>query len=241
MDNPAPGTIILITGDRDFAYLVAIVRMRRYRVVTIVPPNHHSSLQQQASVVLDWNSDILLRNDGMDIPSHCPSVPTQSTTSPPENDSPMSSEATFYFGRRCNRALQHLLTGPESETHQLERFTEDAASASDMFKASTTIPSHGSSNTDSVASIDSELQPTLASPENAELRLSKNPPTEAAPFPPVLNRALSQSTDVPMRPSTYVLLSASLLNICSFSLFQLGQLTSLMSEPNGLLTMKQPR
>jgi hypothetical protein len=219
MDNPAPGTIILITGDRDFAYLVAIVRMRRYRVVTIVPPNHHSSLQQQASVVLDWNSDILLRRDGIGIPSHSPSVPTQSTTSPAESDSPISSKATFHFGRRCNRALQHLLTGPESETHQLERFAEGAASASDMFRASTNIPSHGSSNTNSVASMDSDLQPTLASSENAAIRPSKNRPTEAAPFPPVLNRALSQSTDVLIPTSTYVLLSAPLLNICSFSMF----------------------
>jgi hypothetical protein len=183
----------------------------------------------------------LLRSDGIDIPLHSPSVAMQSTTSPPENDSPMSSEATFSFGRRCNRALRHLLTGPESETHQLERFTADAASASDMFKASTSIPSHGSSNTNSVAFIDSDLQPTFPSPENAEIRRSNNPPTKAAPFPTVLNRALSQSTDVPMPPSTYVLLRAPLLNICTFSLFQLGQLTDLMSEPNGLLTMKQSR
>jgi hypothetical protein len=95
MDNPAPGTITLITDDRDFAYLVAIVRMRRYRMVTIVHPNHHSSLQQQASVILDWNSDILLRSDGIGILSHNPSVPTQLTTSSTESDSPMSSEATF--------------------------------------------------------------------------------------------------------------------------------------------------
>jgi hypothetical protein len=59
----------------------------------------------------------------------------------------------------------------------------------------------------------------LASPENAAIRRSKNLPTEAAPFPPVLNRALSQSTNVLMPTSMYVLLSAPLLNICSFSLF----------------------
>jgi hypothetical protein len=59
MDNNPPFTIFLITGDRDFAYLVSILTLRQYRVVLIVPTNHHSSLTYQASAVLDWNTKIL--------------------------------------------------------------------------------------------------------------------------------------------------------------------------------------
>src|SRR5882762_619492 len=59
MDNNPPFTIFLITGDRDFAYLVSILTLRQYHVVLIVPTNHHSSLTYQASAVLDWNTQIL--------------------------------------------------------------------------------------------------------------------------------------------------------------------------------------
>src|ERR1700676_253763 len=58
MDNNPPFMIFLITGDRDFAYLVSILTLRQYCVVLIVPTNHHSSLTYQASAVLDWNTKI---------------------------------------------------------------------------------------------------------------------------------------------------------------------------------------
>ncbi|KAF8212451.1 limkain-b1-type NYN domain-containing protein, partial [Mycena galopus ATCC 62051] len=56
MDHPAPATLILISGDRDFAYAVSILRLRRYEVVVIsLPlPGAHISLKSQASVYLDW-------------------------------------------------------------------------------------------------------------------------------------------------------------------------------------------
>jgi len=59
MDNSPPSTIILITGDRDFTYLISVLTARQYRVVVIVPSNHHSSLTYQASAVLDWDTQIL--------------------------------------------------------------------------------------------------------------------------------------------------------------------------------------
>src|SRR5882762_7361662 len=59
MDNNPPFTIFLITGDRDFAYLVSILTLRQYHVVLIVPTNHHSSLTSKASATLDWNTQIL--------------------------------------------------------------------------------------------------------------------------------------------------------------------------------------
>lgn len=64
IDNQAPTTIILITGDRDFAYAVSVLRLRRYHVVVIAPPIIHISLKSQASVLIDWSRDILGKTDG---------------------------------------------------------------------------------------------------------------------------------------------------------------------------------
>ena len=59
-DNSPPATIILISGDRDFAYLLSTVRWRKYNVVLISNSfMTHESLTVQASVVYDWKSDIL--------------------------------------------------------------------------------------------------------------------------------------------------------------------------------------
>ncbi|KAJ7349496.1 NYN domain-containing protein, partial [Mycena albidolilacea] len=60
-DHPAPATLILISGDRDFAYAVSVLRLRRYEVVIIsLPlPGAHISLKSQASMWLDWNLEIL--------------------------------------------------------------------------------------------------------------------------------------------------------------------------------------
>ncbi|KAG2752727.1 hypothetical protein P692DRAFT_201785929, partial [Suillus brevipes Sb2] len=61
VDNPSPATIILIAGDRDYAYALSTLRLRQYTVVLIVPPapNIPQSLESQASVVVDWNFAIL--------------------------------------------------------------------------------------------------------------------------------------------------------------------------------------
>ena len=59
-DNSPPATIILISGDRDFAYLLSTVRWRKYNVVLVSNSfMTHESLTAQASVVYDWQSDIL--------------------------------------------------------------------------------------------------------------------------------------------------------------------------------------
>ena len=59
IDNTAPSTIVLISGDRDFAYALSILRFRRYRIVLITLPNVHQSLRAQASISFDWISEIL--------------------------------------------------------------------------------------------------------------------------------------------------------------------------------------
>lgn len=59
IDNPAPATIVLISGDRDFVYAISVLRLRKYRVVIVAPKTAHTSLKCQASVVLDWDTDIM--------------------------------------------------------------------------------------------------------------------------------------------------------------------------------------
>jgi len=59
-DNPPPATVILISGDRDFAYLLSTVRWRKHNVVLISNSFvTHESLTAQASVAYDWESDVL--------------------------------------------------------------------------------------------------------------------------------------------------------------------------------------
>jgi len=59
IDNPAPSTFILITGDRDFAYVVSILRLRRYQIILVTLPTAHASLTSQASICVDWLSEVL--------------------------------------------------------------------------------------------------------------------------------------------------------------------------------------
>ncbi|KAJ7489913.1 NYN domain-containing protein [Mycena galericulata] len=58
MDHPAPATLILISGDRDFAYPISVLRLRRYQIV-VISLAAHISLKSQASVCLDWNADVM--------------------------------------------------------------------------------------------------------------------------------------------------------------------------------------
>ena len=61
VDHPAPATIILIAGDRDYAHAVSTLKLRKYRVILVVPPSSHtsSSLESQASLVIDWSAAVL--------------------------------------------------------------------------------------------------------------------------------------------------------------------------------------
>ena len=59
IDNTAPSTIVLISGDRDFAYALSVLRLRRYRVILITLPSAHASLVSQATLHFDWALDVL--------------------------------------------------------------------------------------------------------------------------------------------------------------------------------------
>lgn len=59
IDNQAPSTIVLISGNHDFAYALSILRLRCYRIVLITLSNAHPSLRVQGSPCFDWVSDVL--------------------------------------------------------------------------------------------------------------------------------------------------------------------------------------
>ncbi|CAE6424006.1 unnamed protein product [Rhizoctonia solani] len=64
---PAPKTtIVLISGDRDFAYPLAVLKARKYEVGLIVPPGGaHPALRAQATWVMNWK-DVLEGNINTD-------------------------------------------------------------------------------------------------------------------------------------------------------------------------------
>ncbi|KAK7043683.1 hypothetical protein VNI00_008294 [Paramarasmius palmivorus] len=61
IDHSALDTILLISGDRDYAYAISTLRFRRYKVVVMAPstPAAHVSLRAQASAFIDWHSSVL--------------------------------------------------------------------------------------------------------------------------------------------------------------------------------------
>ena len=87
VDNPAPSTIVLISGDRDFAYALSILRLRRYHIVLITLSNAHPSLKAQASLCFNWTSDVLGTVDPTSV-LHQPTSPRRGKTSitPPTHD-----------------------------------------------------------------------------------------------------------------------------------------------------------
>ncbi|KAG6889732.1 hypothetical protein C0995_015030 [Termitomyces sp. Mi166 len=76
IDHPAPATIFLISGDRDFAYAISTLRHRKYKVVVLCPPDAHSTLVAQADAHFDWNTKVLREreDDGLSL-SPPPPVP----------------------------------------------------------------------------------------------------------------------------------------------------------------------
>lgn len=60
-DNPAPATIILISGDGGFGGLVAALQMRKFHIMAIVSSDHFArGLADQASHLLHWDHDVIM-------------------------------------------------------------------------------------------------------------------------------------------------------------------------------------
>ena len=59
IDNPAPSTVVLITGDRDFAYALSILKLRQYHTVLVTLLDAHPSLTNQTSTCFDWVDSVV--------------------------------------------------------------------------------------------------------------------------------------------------------------------------------------
>ena len=56
VDNSPPQILVLISGDRDYAYPLAKLRLRGYEVILLIPPvGAHPTLQAQADRIIDWH------------------------------------------------------------------------------------------------------------------------------------------------------------------------------------------
>jgi len=59
IDHPAPARIVLISGDRDFAYSLGTLRNRGFYITLITPPAHVAPiLEASAHEVLRWRQDV---------------------------------------------------------------------------------------------------------------------------------------------------------------------------------------
>ncbi|KAF7304721.1 NYN domain-containing protein [Mycena kentingensis (nom. inval.)] len=101
MDNPN-ATFILISGDRDFAYAVSTLRLRKYEVV-VVSIAAHTSLKNQASVWLDWNIHVLGHlpaspSTSSDTQSSLTSSPTTSPFAAPQVPTPSNQDRGYADG-----------------------------------------------------------------------------------------------------------------------------------------------
>jgi NYN domain len=109
IDNAAPTTIVLISGDRDFAYALSILRFRGYRIVLITLSNAHQSLRAQASISFDWVSEVLEPAD--------PTLSKQPTSNPPRRGKMSSppSHDKFYADSRDNKPSSSVFQEPYNE------------------------------------------------------------------------------------------------------------------------------
>ena len=180
-DTPPPATVILISSDRDFAYLLSTVRWRKYNVVLISNSSvTHGSLTSQASVMYDWKSDILDARP----PSKPPLFVSRtlcsvaSLTNPQESDKPSESEA-YPIGlpnERIAPAIQPLILSPRpvsttavnaihptsptapDSPHVVSEVTRiPPIAGSPIEAASASIPSNSTSNGRGVARLTGEL------------------------------------------------------------------------------------
>jgi hypothetical protein len=224
VDNPAPGTVVIITGDRDFAYVVSVLRMQRYRVVVIAPRNHHISIRNQASIVLDWSTIISSTNvDVDDIPSHTPCIPPSVSPSMLIGNSNPVSESYMLFQGRSKRAMEHLLAMPPLKANALSGDGQGGiTSPANISCLSTPVSfSHTSDSSSAVASRQ-DLRTEVASYIAPALRSAQQPSAQTS-LPPLYIDKATPSTNItaptelePVTSSTYVIPRTPGIKTCSF-------------------------
>lgn len=133
IDNPAPCTLILISGDRDFAYAVATLRLRKYNVVIISHPvpGAHVSLKAHASAYFDWvivgkgtgdggrsspeETERDSRNEDVgNLPHGRPGIPSSAPSSPTAVRSRSATSTSRGYPRRG--ALDFMMTTPSPKS-----------------------------------------------------------------------------------------------------------------------------
>lgn len=86
LDVPPPARIVLISGDRDFAYPLSLIRGRGYQIVLFTPPvGAVPILEASANYVARWRQDVLgMERDGFGrlYASSTPSKPLPRSSSP---------------------------------------------------------------------------------------------------------------------------------------------------------------
>ncbi|KXN82516.1 hypothetical protein AN958_02367, partial [Leucoagaricus sp. SymC.cos] len=92
MDESPPSTILVATGDQDLAYALAVLRLRRFKIVLVHPTHTKECLLMQSDDSIDWHRRVLgMDSGGNDGP---PSSSSSSSSSSPSNHSSDLSYAT---------------------------------------------------------------------------------------------------------------------------------------------------
>lgn len=217
IDNPPPATIILISGDRDFAYAVSILRLRRYRVVIISLGGVHASLKAQASVFLDWNTDViclesieqgLSSSNGRNEPRGFP-TPSRSQMAPPDvAPSPVHAQNRHNFKEPDVDIMDHLHVSGSNMQQADHNVVGKTSSTSSTWDS---ITSHQSrSNTpDSIYTSESQT-PTFRAPsrtESAPAAISSSelsPNTTPRNIIPDASRSSANTTAIASQASTSI-------------------------------------
>ncbi|KAG6876075.1 hypothetical protein C0992_001037 [Termitomyces sp. T32_za158] len=199
IDNPEPSlsTIILISGDRNFAYAMSTLRMRGYRIVLISPNTVHASLKAQASDCLDWYLDVLHAHRRVSqgdasveqVPETFTSIRPSLTSILPENVDMSTSVSPGAFSSGLPRATMHSVnpcSSPKSlSSHPINQsLGRDSPQAAEITLASVTL--------DQSHSISSALYsdpPNAQSPEAASALSLQATSAIASPSKSVVTRS----------------------------------------------------
>ncbi|KAI0670615.1 NYN domain-containing protein [Trametes maxima] len=115
IDNPAPATIILISGDRDFVYAVSILCLRQYKVILLAPKSASGGLKAQADLVYNWPDDFLPALPAVARPM-APILPPQTAPTPPPQ-SGLKRKMSTAVQATLQDIWQRRLFVPSADTH----------------------------------------------------------------------------------------------------------------------------
>lgn len=125
IDQPAPATVVLISGDRDFAYPLGILRNRGYNVVLVTPPiGAVPILEASANIVMSWRQDVLgvqTNKDGKPYSNYSdkgPQTPSKPAYHSNAGNPSLSSNGGISTGKPP-MALKHQDRRPSNRTLQL--------------------------------------------------------------------------------------------------------------------------